>query len=175
MIILSFATAKKANKNSPVILDWQYKDEGEEIPAWVTAIAQSDKNTVVRELELEEYKVWTSCVSGENLEMLETFDDVAEVTEEISREMTIQVNEILDSNNTVAEKTAVMVQEVISEIEIRGLQKISSFWIKNGVAKKGVKKAKKESDYQVKFNYYSVWVMDKDLYEIQLKKIIERF
>ena len=29
---------------------------------------------------------------------------------------------------------------------------------------------KKEDDYIVKYNYYSVWIMEKDLYEIQLKE-----
>ncbi|WP_407396660.1 hypothetical protein [Treponema sp.] len=171
--IFSFGSAaKKISRNSPVVLDWQYRDEGGEIPAWVTAIAQSDRNTVIKELELEGYKVWTVQVSGDNLEMLEMFDDVAGVTEEISREMTSEINEVTIADNDMAEISMLKVQEVFSQSEIRGLQKMSSFWIKNGTLKKGVKKAKKESDYQVKFNYYSVWVMDSDLYEVQLKNVI---
>lgn len=172
-VFYSVFAGMKIKKTSSVILDWQYKDEGTSIPSWVTAIAQTDKKNVIKELELEGYKVWTVFISGENLEMLEMFDDVQGVVEEISNEMTTEINEIAISNNEINKIEMIKVQEQISQSNIRGLQKVSSFWIKNGTLKKGIKKAKKESDYNIKFNYYSVWIMDSDLYEIQLKKIMD--
>ena len=177
-LIVSCATGAKVpeeNKNAgsrkTVILDWQNKDEDAEIPQWVTYIAQSEKNAMIKELGIEDYKVWTVSVSGDNLENLELFEDVAAVTEEISREMTLGINELNISNNTLKKVEMLSVQELISESQIRGLQKANSFWIKTGTPKKGVKKAKKESDYKTQFNYYSVWIMDPALYEIQLKNI----
>ena len=84
--------------------------------------------------------------------------------------MSASVKETGISENDITERNLLRVMELVSESNLRGLQKVESFWIKNGYAKKPGKKVKKEDDYIVKYNYYSVWIMEKDLYEIQLKE-----
>ena len=172
-IAFSFAfAAKKTTAKATTILDWQYRDEGEGVPAWVKAAAQSDRKAVAKELGLEDYKVWVAAATDKDLEVAEFMADTSGISSEISQSMSISVKESAISQNDIIERNLLRVGELVSESNLRGLQKVESFWIKNGYAKKSGKKAKKEDDYIVKYNYYSVWIMDKDLYEIQLKEIL---
>ena len=166
----SVFAAKKATERSTVILDWQYRDEGEGVPAWVKAASQSDRKTVAKELGLEDYKVWVATATDKDLEVAEFMADTSGISCEISQTMSASVKETGISENDITERNLLRVMELVSESNLRGLQKVESFWIKNGYAKKPGKKAKKEDDYIVKYNYYSVWIMEKDLYEIQLKE-----
>lgn len=174
VFIFSFASAaKKAKNNQPVILDWQFKSQGEEIPHWVKAAAQSEKKSVVEELDLSQCQVWIINASGEDLESLEFTADTTGIASEVIRTFTLWVREESLYENDFKEKEIQRVMNLVSDGEISGLQKVESFWIKNGYPKAGIKKARKESDYDVKYNYYSVWCMDQLLYDYNFKGILE--
>lgn len=169
MVAMSCIFAAKKNTKA-VLLDWQYRNEGEEIPLWVTAAAQSDNKTAVRELGLDGYKVWILKETGTDLDDLEFSADTAGITELVAREFRLDIKENSIYEDSIKEQLMQKVMEVISSKDIRGLQKVVSFWTKTGTPK--TKKPKKDDDYNLKWNYYSVWVMEKALYDIQLEEMI---
>ena len=160
-------------------LDWQGRATGSAIPEWVLAVGDNNKREVVRQLELSGYMVWSFNASGDDLEFLENWTDKVELQSNVAQSISSSIGRSTQASleaeqsidETVKDKTLTDVTTVLSNVRVNGLEKIASYWVKTRSALTA--KPAADTDWEVKYTYYSVWALKKDLYEEQIDAAIK--
>ena len=182
LLLASCGTTRQVVDVAPVTyerLDWQGRATGSPIPEWVLAVGDNNKREVVRQLELSGYMVWSFNASGEDLEFLESWTDKVELQSNVAQSISSSIGRATQASleaeqsidDTVKDKTLTDVTTVLSNVRVNGLEKIASYWIKTRSALTA--KPAADTDWEVKYTYYSVWAIKKELYEQQIDAAIK--
>ena len=160
-------------------LDWQGRATGSPIPEWVLAVGDNNKKEVIRQLELSGYMVWSFNASGDDLEFLENWTDKVELQSNVAQSISSSIGRATQASlqaeqsidETVKDKTLTDVTTVLSNVRVNGLEKIASYWVKTRSALTA--KPAADTDWDVKYTYYSVWALKKELFEEQIDAAIK--
>ena len=182
LLLASCGTTREVVDVAPATyerLDWQGRATGSPIPEWVLAVADNNKREVVRQLELSGYMVWSFNASGEDLEFLENWTDKVELQSNVAQSVSSSIGRATQASleaqqtidDTVKDKTLTDVTTVLSNVRVNGLERIASYWIKTRSALTA--KPAADTDWEIKYTYYSVWALKKDLYEQQIDAAIK--
>lgn len=174
-------TKKAKNTGRPELIDWKGQAVGSEIPNWVVAVSDGDKNAVKKALKLDsDMMLFVLTKDGDNLDFLKTWVDQIDARVEVasSLETTIAnaVQTELQASQTDAEtvqRKANLYSAQATNMTLNGLQKLNDYWIKTRTLKTGVKKAKSDADYNTKTTYFVVFGMDQKIYNEQLKAALD--
>ena len=181
-LLASCGTTREVVEVAPATferLDWQGRATGSPIPEWVLAVGDNNKREVVRQLELSGYMVWSFNASGDDLEFLESWTDKVELQSNVAQSVSSSIGRATQASleaqqsidETVKDKTLTDVTTVLSNVRVNGLEKIASYWVKTRSALTA--KPSSDTDWDVKYTYYSVWALKKELYEEQIDAAIK--
>ena len=182
VLLASCGTTREAVEVADVTyerLDWQGRATGSPVPEWVLAVGDNNKREVVKQLDLSDYMVWSFNASGEDLEFLENWTDKVELQSNVAQSVSSSIGRATQASlqaqqsidETVKDKTLTDVTTVLSNVRVNGLEKIASYWIKTRSALTA--KPAADADWEVKYTYYSVWALKKELYEEQIDAAIK--
>lgn len=173
--------AAKIQKSKVVILDYQGASFGSEIPQWVVELGNGNYSAdyLAKIMpEIKGKKAFVTIARGDNLEYTKQWTDLVDIELQVGDEMQRIVGKAVsaaqqgrssqsgDSKDpTVLEQELNMYKQAVSAVELNGLEKIASYWIQ--------KKVKSGKDVKVYYEYYSVWGMDKTLYDAQVKNAMD--
>lgn len=156
--------ADKVAKNKTQLLDYQGSTFGSEIPEWVVQVADGQySEKVLQEYMpgLEKKKSFVTVGRGSNLEFVRQWTDLVDIEVQIGdtfeRIVGKSVKAKMTGNDQEVNRTIDMYKEAISTVEVNGLEKVSSYWVK-----------KLTSEGEIVYEYYAVWAMDKKTFEDQM-------
>ena len=166
-------------KNYVTIVDYQGASFGSEIPQWVVEIGNGNYtsgylSTVMPGVEGK--KLFVTIARGDNLEYTKNWTDLVDVEVQVGDEMQRIVGKAVSASQTgrskqvgdTADPTRLeqelnMYKQAVSAVELNGLEKIASYWIQ-----KEVKASKNAKESNVYYEYYAVWGMKQNLYDMQI-------
>ena len=152
---------------------------GTDIPDWVVAVLEGENKKVAKSLKVDqkEQQIFVFSNQGTDLEFLKTWTDQVDVQRQVANSFSIAVgqsaNAVFQGTSGDENKKKMAIDQTIkalSAIEMNGLLKESQYWIQFRKPKQGVKVSKKspESSYDYYYEYYVVFVMNKNIYDRQL-------
>ena len=181
MFVLSIGcvSAKPKSKvNKPELIDYQGSEMGTDLPKWVSAVANGDKKTIAKDLDLEDQKIFVFENRGTDLDFLKTWTEQVDIQSEVAGEFSMVVGQATQTALAAAksngekesiQKSADMYGVTMKNVELNGLTKAAQFWTKSQQVKPGLKKAKSSADYNVYYTYYVVYSMDSGSYDKQME------
>lgn len=162
-------------------VDWQGASTGSMPPAWLEAVTSGDRDAVAKSLNVDpkENKVFVISNSGANLDFLKAWTDNVDAVSEVSGSMSRVVGQSVRANmgGTPEEiqKNVDQAVTVASSVELIGLEKRASYWVKTRRVKTGIKEAKTDADYEpAVYNYYVVYTMSNEVFQKSLDSAMER-
>lgn len=159
--------------NKPVIIDYKGQSFGADIPGWVLDAVDGNKKNVAKGLNLSGDKIWILQNDGKDLDMLKLWTDQIDGRAEIASSIEQSVADLITANFEASEdeknKAVKEFSMRMSNITLNGLEKQADYWTKSRTLKTGVKKAKSDADYDVKYTYLVVFSMDMKLWDKQVK------
>lgn len=162
-------------------VDWQGASTGSMPPAWLEAVTSGDRDAVAKSLNVDskENKVFVISNSGSNLDFLKAWTDNVDAVSEVSGSMSRVVGQSVRANmgGTPEEiqKNVDQAVTVASSVELIGLEKRASYWVKTRRVKTGVKEAKTDADYEpAVYNYYVVYTMSNEVFQKSLESAMDR-
>lgn len=162
-------------------VDWQGASTGSMPPAWLEAVTSGDRDAVAKSLNVDskENKVFVISNSGSNLDFLKAWTDNVDAVSEVSGSMSRVVGQSVRANMSGTpeeiQKNVDQAVTVASSVELIGLEKRASYWVKTRRVKTGVKEAKTDDDYEpAVYNYYVVYTMSNDVFQKSLDSAMER-
>lgn len=162
-------------------VDWQGASTGSMPPAWLEAVTSGDRDAVAKSLNVDskENKVFVISNSGSNLDFLKAWTDNVDAVSEVSGSMSRVVGQSVRANMSgtpeEVQKNVDQAVTVASSVELIGLEKRASYWVKTRRVKTGVKEAKTDDDYEpAVYNYYVVYTMSNDVFQKSLDSAMER-
>lgn len=171
--------ADKVVRNKNQLLDYQGSTFGSEIPEWVVQISDGQYSEQVLKgvmPGLEKKKVFVTVGRGKNLEFVRNWTDLVEIEVQIGdtfeRIVGKSVKASMKGTEEDVQRKIDMYKEAISAVEVNGLEKIASYWVKKLVVTPSLEKKGKETQ-EIVYEYYSVWAMDKKTYEAQLDAALQ--
>lgn len=170
--IFSATKKPKVAKNAPLLLDWQGRDAGSEIPDWIKFVAENDKQKIVKEFGLDDYMVWIFNANGTNLDFLEIWTDKVELHSNVAQSISMEIGRTMQAEESMDEakisKAINDVTTVLSGVRVNGLERFASFWTKTGIDKNSAKKSKGANNSDATYAYYAVWGVPKNSFKTQL-------
>ena len=175
-----FAAPAKPAKVKVEVVDSAGFPFGEELPAWVKAVALGDNTEVAKALKIDEkqYQVFVFSSNGDNLDFLKTWVDQVDVQRNVANSFSIAVSQasqsLLQGNSgsdaTEVNKAINQMTAALSAIELNGLLKQAQYWAQFRRPKQGVKISKKstDNDFDYYYTYYVVFTMNRKVYDTQL-------
>lgn len=155
---------------------------GGEIPMWVKLLneGQYGQKILAKQMpDLEGKKAFVAIGRGDNLDFVKSWTDLVDIETEVAGAMERVAGKVVQAqmdgdsksvgnsaNLTEVNKTLDMYRASLENVRISGLEKIADYWVQFLVDDK----SDKPNTY---YEYYSVWAMDKDLFEKQLDKAFE--
>lgn len=162
-------------------VDWQGASTGSMPPAWLEAVTSGDRDAVAKSLNVDskENKVFVISNSGSNLDFLKAWTDNVDAVSEVSGSMSRVVGQSVRANMSgtpeEVQKNVDQAVTVASSVELIGLEKRASYWVKTRRVKTGVKEAKTDDDYEpAVYNYYVVYTMSNEVFQKSLDSAMER-
>lgn len=177
------ATVKNVTKE---IIDYQGATFGVEIPQWVIEVATGNRT----EQYLKKYipgiegkKAFVVIGRGDNLEHTQDWVEMTRIEVAVGDEMQRIAGKAVsakqqsqskqsgdDRDETTLTQELNMYKQAVSAVELNGLEEIASYWVQVQILP-----ADKDSGEEVKkyYEYYTVWGMNQNLYNIQIKKAME--
>lgn len=176
LVAVSSASAAKPKEftGKPVVIDYDGRMMGNDFPSWVKDF--NTKKKVAKALEATDDKIWTMRAQGPNLDFIQTWADTVDIQAQVAQSFSVEMQSTVDAvkkgnenaGNQEVQKTLDQVVKAVSLVRVNGLEKLAQFWIKQGTLKPGVKKAKKVDDFNVEYVYYTVWGMNKKMFDNQI-------
>lgn len=193
LLCANFATfAKKAKSpkaakvvnatNKVELIDHQGAAVGIELPNWIKAAASGNNSAVIADLGLkEDSQVFLITRDGDDLDFLKTWADQIDVRGEAVNAIETTISqcvqtELKSSSNIEQEKidrTANLYSAQMTNLTLNGLKKCAQYWTKTRTLKPGLKRGKKEEDYNYRTTYYAVFAMDGKDFKTQLKAAMD--
>ena len=161
------------------ILDYQGASFGSEIPQWVVEIGDGNFSpdylkTVIPGIDGK--KVFVQVARGDNLAFIQQWTDLVDIEVQVGDEMQRIVGKAVSAiqkargtqkgsttSDTELEQELNMYKEAVSAVELNGLEKLASYWIK-----KETKVEKNAKESTITYEYYTIWGMKESLYNEQL-------
>ena len=162
-----------------VILDeWQGSELGGEIPQWVVELANGNYGEVALAKVMPDIKGKKTFVTigyGDNLDFVRQWTDLVDVETEVASTLSRVAAKAVQAemqaktaesgqkrvDPTETEKTLNMYRTSLTSVRFSGLEKLAQFWTLSH-------KQKGKESYDSKYSYYSVWTIDKKMFEDQL-------
>ena len=152
---------------------------GTDIPGWVQAVLEGENKQIAKSLkiDLKENQIFVFSNQGTDLDFLKTWTDQVDVQRQVANSFSLAVgqsaNAVFQGTSGDENKKKMAIDQTIkalSAIEINGLLKESQYWIQFRKPKQGMKVTKKSPDsaYDYYYEYYVVFVMNRDIYDAQL-------
>lgn len=158
-----------------VLIDYQGATFGKEIPEWVVKIGEGQYSEEVLAPAMpgiEGKKVFVSVNRGKKLDFVKQWTDLVDIETEVAGIMeriagkSVKAN-MIGSDDDDLQKTIDMYRNSLTNVRLTGLQKIASYWLKINIVDN--KKNVSDSFYE----YYSVWGIDKNIFDNQLKEALK--
>ncbi len=173
------ADAPKVGAAKVVLDEWQGSELGGEIPQWVVELANGNYGeTALAKVmpDIKGKKTFVTIGYGDNLDFVRQWTDLVDVETEVASTLSRVAAKAVQAemegkgakegqknvDATTTEQTLNMYRTSLTSVRFSGLEKTAQFWTLSH------KEAGKES-YDSKYSYYSVWTIDKKLFEDQLK------
>lgn len=164
--------AAKVDTGKRVLVDYQGATFGTEIPEWVKLVGQGQYSTEALNPVMPGVagkKVFVVTKRGNNLSYVEQWADLVTIETEVAGIMERVAGKAVEASmvgkdDEDLQETINMYRTSLTSVRLTGLEKIAGFWIKVNVLDS--KKNVIESFYE----YYSVWGMDKKIFNDQLKE-----
>lgn len=170
-------------KSNTVIIDYQGASFGSEVPKWVTMVSEGQYSQKVLSQYmpgLENCKVFVADGTGDNLEFVTRWTDTVDIETQVAdtmqriaqRATQTQMDASSSSTGDKADPSTVTqtmteVRRAISLVELNGLEKVASYWVKTSTT------VNKDDTPVVLYHYYSVWAMDQEIYNAQLDSAVQ--
>ena len=162
-------------------VDWQGASTGTMPPVWLEAVTSGDVEEVAKALNVDskQYKVFVISNSGPNLDFLKTWTDNVDAVSEVSGSMSRVVGQSVQANMTgtseEVQKNVEQAVKVASSVELIGLEKKASYWVKTRREKTGIIEPKYDSDYEPSvYTYYVVYIMSNEVFDRSLRASMDR-
>lgn len=191
MALLAFAScATFAKKKAKVVaatskvelIDHQGLAVGIDLPQWIRSAASGNNSAVIADLGLpEDSQVFLVTRDGDNLDFLKTWADQIDVRGEavnaiettIAQSVQTELKSTSGVDQETIDRTANMYSAQMTNLTLNGLKKCGQYWTKTRTLKPGLKKGKKEEDYNYKTTYYAVFAMNGKDFKAQLKAAMD--
>jgi len=165
---------------TPEVIDYPGKALGTPVPEWVFAVDQGANKKIAKALGLDSHtKIFVVTNKGNDLDFLKTWSDQVDIRAEVSSaiEQTIAQSvqaafEGTDADTQTKERAYSIYSASMTNLTLNGLQKEAHYWIKTRTPKAGVKKARKDADYNIEYTYYVVFGIDKKSFAEQMEAAI---
>lgn len=171
------------NTGKRIIVDYQGATLGKEIPLWVDQIVEgqySQKVLAKTMPGLEGKKIFVTIGRGDSLDFVRTWSDLVDIETEVAGTLERVAGKAVEAEmkgnssesgnkieSTEIERSINMYRASLVNVRLSGLERIASYWLEIQALDKG----KVSSDY---YEYYSVWAMDENLFERQLKEAMSK-
>lgn len=173
-IIFYYSNPLFIKKVDRVMVDHQGAVFETEIPKWVELIAdgrqsQSELQSVLPNLDNK--KLFVVVERGNNLDFIKNWSDYVEIENQVSMSLcrnAVKIIEVAIGNKeNLNNKDLNMYNISFLDIDIKGLERITNYWIRfkvtNGIIV--------QDDY---YEYYTIWAMDSSVYEKQLQSALSK-
>lgn len=172
-------TGLKVVANKSELVDWQGATVGKDIPKWVECVTDGDNKGVGKALNIDEKEnmIFVLDGRGADLDFVKVWVDNVDARREVSTSIsqivatttTATLNGMDNVDGTTKSKMYNDATQMASAIELNGLMKGASYWVKTRTLKVGVNKKKAtDADYTVEYTYFVVFTMNRTNYEAQL-------
>ena len=165
---------------TPEVIDYPGKALGTPVPDWVFEVDQGANKKIAKSLGLDtKTKIFVVTNKGNDLDFLKTWSDQVDIRAEVASaiEQTVAQSvqaafEGKDADTQTKERAFSIYSASMTNLTLNGLQKEAHYWIKTRTPKTGVKKARKDADYDVEYTYYVVFGIDKGSFQEQMEAAI---
>lgn len=167
-------SANVATKRQTIV-DYQGGVFGQEIPEWVKAVVNGEKNRLPKLLpNLEGKKIFIASERGSDLDFVKTWVDGVGLDQKIAKifETNIAAAQQTVSQGLDSDKKTVMTKEIknftqsLTSVRLSGLEQEASYWVQ-------VEKYDAEGNVsETYFEYYVIASMDEDIFESQLAQAL---
>lgn len=169
----------KVVANRAELLDWQGASIGKEIPKWVECVNDGNNKGVAKALGINEKEemIFVLDGRGQDLDFVKIWVDNVDARREVSTSIsqivaTTTTAELAGMQNVDATTKAKVYNDatqMASAIELNGLLKGASYWVKTRTLRVGANPKKAtDADYSVEYTYFVVFTINRDRYEAQL-------
>ena len=171
-------------KRNVKILDYQGSTFGKEVPQWVMLVAEGQYSSqVLKEVmpDVAGKKTFVTIGRGDNLEFVENWTDMVDVEVQVGDTIQRVVGKAVEatmkggnkevadkSEPTEIERTMNMYKQAVSAVELNGLEKKASYWVKRRVYD-----IDDRNSFQDDYEYYAVWAMDEKVFNRQLEAALQ--
>ena len=166
---------------TPEIIDYPGLALGSQIPDWVIAIGDGSQKRVRKSLDIPNSKQIVILQNkGTELDFLQIWTDQVAAKAEIASSIeqtiaqTVQSEiSLQDAGKQVDEKSAKIFSASMTNVTVNGFEKECDYWIKTRTPQIDSKNQKVVKEYKEEYTYYTVWSIDKDLYQRQLQQAMD--
>jgi hypothetical protein len=162
-----------------VVLDeWQGSEMGGEIPQWVIELANGNYGEAALAKVMPDIKGKKTFVTigyGDNLDFVRQWTDLVDIETEVASTLSRVAAKAVQAemqgkggesgqkrtDPTTTEKTLNMYRTSLTSVRFSGLEKQAQFWTLSH-------KVRGKEEFDQKYSYYSVWTIDKKMFEDQL-------
>lgn len=165
---------------TPEVIDYPGKALGTAVPDWVFAVDQGANKKIAKALGLDtKTKIFVVTNKGTDLDFLKTWSDQVDIRAEVASAIEQTVAQSVqaafdgkDADTQTKERAYSIYSASMTNLTLNGLQKEAHYWIKTRTPKAGVKKARKDTDYDIEYTYYVVFGIEKDSFQEQMEAAI---
>ena len=173
--------------NTKVIIDYSGNALGREIPEWVMLVSDGNHNANAYESilpDMKNKKIFVTEAKGPNLDFLREWTDLVDIESQVAASLERVVGSAIkssstgsstsDSTNAGTKNQAEMDKELatyrasLQNVRLTGLEKSNEYWVQ--LAELDAEGNQIDRYY----TYYSIWAMDKNIYQAQLDAAMER-
>ena len=173
--------------NKKVIVDYSGNALGRQIPEWVLLVSDGNHNAKAYESilpDMKNKKIFVTEAKGPNLDFLREWTDLVDIESQVSASLERVVGSAIKASSTgsagsastnVSTKTdAEMSKELetyrasLQNVRLTGLEKSNEYWIEL------MELDADGNPVDRYYTYYSIWAMDKNIYQEQLEAAMER-
>lgn len=189
LLLLSSCGTNKGIKGMKVVanraelVDWQGASIGKEVPKWVECVNDGNNKGVAKALGINEKEEMLFVIDGRgtDLDFVKIWVDNVDARREVSTSIsqivatttTATLSGMQNADGAAKEKMYNDATQMASAIELNGLMKGASYWVKTRTLKVGANSKKAtDADYSVEYTYFVVFTMNRDHYDAQLKSAL---
>lgn len=167
--------------------DWQGSSIGTEIPAWVKAFVDGNKDGIAKALGVsDKFQIFFFQNRGPDLDYLKIWTDNVDIRTEVANSISQAVGSAVEAAVGVGlkndkkidggkmDKAANAITRTLTTVELNGLLKEAQFWIQFCRLKDGAEpNSDNVEDYDFWYEYYVVFTMSKANYEKQMNAALK--
>lgn len=174
----------KVVANRAELVDWQGASIGKDVPKWVECVNDGNNKGVAKALGIDEKQemIFVLDGRGSDLDFVKIWVDNVDARREVSTSIsqivatttTATLSGMQNVDGATKEKMYNDATQMASAIELNGLLKGASYWVKTRTLKVGANsKRATDADYSVEYTYFVVFTINREIYEDQLNSALK--